>query len=87
MILGAISQNSYLPLFIVDQCLHVHVSDTRVVGVIVGQRPVVGGKKCQGQCVRGQTMQDSLLCQTIVRMVQSRKPRVVSYPSDRHSIL
>lgn len=53
MILGALSQNSYLTLFVVDQCLHVHVSDTRVVGIIIRQRPVVGGKKRQGQCVRG----------------------------------
>ena len=56
-----------------------------MVGVIVGQRPVVGGKKRQGQRVRGQSMQDSLLCQTIVGMVQEAE--VVSYPSDRHSIL
>jgi hypothetical protein len=57
---GAKSQNPYLPLFIVDQCLHVHVPDIRVVCVIVCQRPVVGGKKGQSQCMRGQSMQDSL---------------------------
>lgn len=50
------SQDPYLPLFVVDQCLHMHVSDIGVVGIIVCQGPIVGGKECQSQGVRGQSM-------------------------------
>jgi hypothetical protein len=46
---GAVKEwELYLPLFVVDQGFHMHVSDICVVGVVVCQGPIVSGKKSQG---------------------------------------
>ncbi len=51
---------SYITLLVVDDRIHVHVADVRVICVIICEGTVVSGEECDWQRVRRQLMQDSL---------------------------
>jgi hypothetical protein len=80
-------EEAHVTLFVVHQCLHVHVPDVGMVRKVIRQRAVMGSKKGEGQCMCCKLMQYGLCRPDRSGVCCLDNLGGLTHPSNCHAIL